>query len=65
MKCSRFELFNGWEVALRTFLDMRGLAFYLVNTELDDAHVVQVQIIESLIQMMTPALGLAYPELLC
>ena len=40
MNHSRFDLFNGWEVVLRTFLDMRGLAFYLVNIELVDAPVV-------------------------
>ena len=59
----RSMLFSGWAVVLRTYLDMRGLVSYLVNTELVIARVLLG--LEMLIQMMTPVLGLAYQELSC
>lgn len=38
----RFVLFSGWEVVLRTCLDMRGLVYYLVNIDQVVVHVVLV-----------------------
>lgn len=59
----RYVLFSDWEAVSRISLAMIGLASYLANIE----QVVALAGLpaESLIQMMTIMLGLAYQELLC
>lgn len=59
----RFVLFSGWEVVLKTCLDMRGLVYYPVNIGWVVVHVVLVTGMPT--QMMTAVLGPAYQELLC